>query len=83
MIPPFSSGRITVFSRSTQTAPLPILFRYRAGLPAFNFSHILNFYKQASRPAEDISEATGLRYLHRENYFQEFNRDRSFPLAFY
>jgi len=54
-------------------------FSFKPGLPKFNYSRITQFYPNKTRPVEDISKQTGLNYLHKEDDFQEFNREALIP----
>lgn len=52
---------------------------YRPHLPQFDYSILKNFYKNSSRPVEDITQATGMNFLHVENPFREFSREPLLP----
>jgi len=52
---------------------------YKKGLPQFNYSYITSFYKNTSTPVVDITGATGLTYLHKENVYNEFDREPLIP----
>lgn len=52
---------------------------YRQGLPLFDLSRIKNRNKPESRGMQDITAASGLNYVHRENYFVEFDREPLIP----
>lgn len=52
---------------------------YRRGLPQFDFNIIRRFSENTLNPMHDITEATGLQYEHKENIFQEFNREPLIP----
>jgi hypothetical protein len=54
-------------------------FAYKSGLPKFDYSEITSFYKNDTRPIEDITDSTGLEYLHQENSFNEFAREPLIP----
>ncbi|MBL7743217.1 MAG: VCBS repeat-containing protein [Chitinophagaceae bacterium] len=54
-------------------------YKYAAGLPVFDYSGITAFIKNKIRVAEDITASTGIQYLHRENTFNEFNREPLIP----
>lgn len=54
-------------------------FTYSSGLPRFDYSIISNFRSNVTRPMEDITAATGVDYMHRENSFKEFNREPLIP----
>ncbi len=53
--------------------------RYQKGLPVFNFDLIRNFRKNVTRPVSDVTGETGLKYLHHENSFPEFEREPLIP----
>ncbi len=48
---------------------------YTKGLPVFNYATITSFYKPQSNPVRNIAATTGLNYIHKENDFEEFDRD--------
>jgi hypothetical protein len=52
---------------------------YKKGLPLFDFSTLRNHYHNSTAPAEDITTASGLNYVHRENNFGEFDREPLMP----
>lgn len=54
-------------------------YHYQKGLPSFNYSLITNYWKNPTRPMEDITKETGIDYKHEENTFQEFNREALLP----
>jgi len=54
-------------------------FIYKKALPKFDYSIIASFYKNATRPMEDISRKVNLNYRHSENLFPEFNREPLIP----
>lgn len=54
-------------------------FTYRKGLPKFNYASITHFYPNKTKPVQDISQETGLNFAHKENDFQEFNREALIP----
>ncbi len=54
-------------------------FVYKKGLPQFNYGTITSFYKNNTQPVVDITVATGLEYLHKENVFNEFDREPLLP----
>jgi enediyne biosynthesis protein E4 len=56
-----------------------LTFTYQLGLPPFNYSLITSFWKNPAKPMEDITETTGLLYKHKENDFQEFDREPLIP----
>ncbi|HLK30249.1 MAG TPA: VCBS repeat-containing protein [Puia sp.] len=56
-----------------------ISFTYKANLPKFDYGHITNFRKNATKPVSDITSQTGLLYKHEENEFHEFDREPLIP----
>jgi hypothetical protein len=52
---------------------------YKPGLPAFDLSRIRNRNKPEGRNMLDITAASGLNYVHRENHFVEFDREPLIP----
>ncbi|MCW3116908.1 MAG: hypothetical protein JWM28_990, partial [Chitinophagaceae bacterium] len=56
-----------------------VSFTYRKNLPKFEYSKITAYWKNSTRPMEDITAQTGLNYLHKENSFNEFNRELLMP----
>lgn len=66
------------FQKINTDRPLQI-FTYKKGLPRFDYTWITGFWKDATKPAEDITTQTGLNYLHQENPFNEFNREPLMP----
>ena len=54
-------------------------FKYKAGLPQFNFAIITSFKKREANPIAEISKDVQLNYVHRENVFNEFDREPLIP----
>ncbi len=54
-------------------------FTYKKGLPLFNYNSIINFKKPSSLPVADITNQTSIDYLHKENAFNEFDREPLLP----
>lgn len=52
---------------------------YQTGLPIFDYNQIRSYFKNETRPVEDITTQTGLNYAHQENPFIEFNREYLIP----
>jgi enediyne biosynthesis protein E4 len=52
---------------------------YRKRLPIFNYSSIIDFKKNNSNPATNITKEVALDYLHKENVFNEFDREPLIP----
>jgi enediyne biosynthesis protein E4 len=57
-------------------------FTWKKGLPGFDYNIIGNYYKLGTKPMKDITAQTGLRYLHDENVFNEYNREILLPKMF-
>jgi enediyne biosynthesis protein E4 len=56
-----------------------LLFTYQPGLPVFDYNIITGYYKRSLMPMADITAASGLQYLHKENPFGEFDREPLIP----
>ncbi len=56
-----------------------IAFTYKKGLPQFDYSIITSFYKNNTAPAVNITNETGLNYVHKENVYNEFDREPLLP----
>jgi hypothetical protein len=54
-------------------------FEYKAGLPLFDYAALRAFYSNATAPVTDITGETGLKYIHQENKFVEFDREPLIP----
>jgi hypothetical protein len=67
------------FQLFTVTPNQHITFSYQAGLPKFNYSLLTTYNKHSSMPMEDITAATNLNYVHKENPFMEFDREPLIP----
>jgi len=52
---------------------------YKQGLPPFNYSLIREHIVNPVKKTEDITNETGLSYLHEENPFNEFDREPLIP----
>ena len=57
------------------TASHQITFRYTTGLPAFNYNSIQDLNRNNTKKVVDITRETGLEYVHKENGFNEFDRE--------
>lgn len=53
----------------------PFKFSYRANLGRFNYDQFKTFFKNSSPQVTDITTQSKLFYLHRENAFNEFDRE--------
>jgi hypothetical protein len=57
-----------------------IVLNYKKGLPKFNYA---NFHQQQekleTRKMEDISKKSGLQFVHKEDFFNEFDREPLIP----
>lgn len=56
-----------------------LTFTYSKGLPRFNYASISFFSKSTIRPMENITSVVNLAYKHKENPFNEFNREPLIP----
>jgi len=54
-------------------------FTYEKGLPQFNYNSIIAFRKKDTKQVIDITGETTLDYLHKENSFNEFDREPLLP----
>jgi hypothetical protein len=54
-------------------------FVYEKGLPAFDYSRVINFYTRQAEKIYDITDRTKLTFLHKENNFIEFDREPLMP----
>jgi enediyne biosynthesis protein E4 len=54
-------------------------FDYKNELPQFNYNRITDFRKNISNPVVDITKETELKYIHKENTFNEFDREPLMP----
>lgn len=52
---------------------------YQAHLPAFDYSVLTTRLKNPSAPMENITQQSGLQFLHHENSFHEFDREPLLP----
>ncbi|MBE7173423.1 MAG: VCBS repeat-containing protein [Williamsia sp.] len=52
---------------------------YQPGLPRFDYASITARSVDSIRPVADITQQTGLNYLHQENPFNEFDREPLIP----
>ena len=72
--PDNSFQKITIQPAIRQAA-----FTYAKGLPPFNYSSITDFRKEDSRPFTNIAKEAQLDFVHKENRFNEFNREPLMP----
>lgn len=54
-------------------------FTYKPSLPKFDYRRLETHFQNSTALVEDITAATGLRYQHRENAFNDFNREPLLP----
>lgn len=59
-----------------------LTINYQPGLPKFNYSSITPHWKNDTKPMENITLDVKLDYLHKENYFPEFDREPLIPRMF-
>lgn len=67
------------FEKITVDTITKLEFRYKKGLPKFNYNTISNFKKPSAHPAVDITGQTAINYFHKENGFNEFDREPLLP----
>ncbi len=56
-----------------------ISFSYVKGLPLFDYQKITKHWPEPARPMQDITQNTGLNFMHQENTFGEFDREPLMP----
>lgn len=56
-----------------------IKLTYQKGLPAFDYGRLQRSYINQSVSVTDITSATGIDYMHKENMFVDFNIERLMP----
>lgn len=56
-----------------------LIFTYEKGLPEFNYQLITLHDKNSTLPVKDITIQTGIQFLHKENPFNEFDREPLIP----
>ncbi|HLF46508.1 MAG TPA: VCBS repeat-containing protein, partial [Chitinophagaceae bacterium] len=54
-------------------------FSYHDGLPQFKYTVLLNRTENKGNPVSDITNVSGIQYLHEENPFNEFDREPLIP----
>ncbi|MEP7251314.1 MAG: VCBS repeat-containing protein [Ginsengibacter sp.] len=59
-----------------------IVFSYKKSENLFDYSSIVNYYKNPTTPMIDVTRESGLNYFHKENRFSEFDRDPLIPHFF-
>ncbi len=52
---------------------------YKNGLPQYNYQQLINFKQNSINTAVDVTSATGINYIHKENSFNEFDREPLMP----
>jgi hypothetical protein len=52
---------------------------YQKGLPLFDYSSLQNIHVNKSYPITDITNTTGINYVHKENTFVDFYSERLMP----
>lgn len=55
------------------------LISYKSGLPKFDFDRLNSQQQENNNLLDDITALTGINYLHRENLFNEFDREPLIP----
>lgn len=61
------------------TSHAVLTFSYRQGLPAFDYGFFSRFNNNTEDSARDITAATQLHFVHKENVFDEFIREPLMP----
>lgn len=56
-----------------------IKIAYQKNLPKFDYATITSHWNNPTRQMKDVTSTTGLLYKHKENAFQEFNREPLIP----
>ncbi|MEP6725211.1 MAG: VCBS repeat-containing protein [Bacteroidota bacterium] len=56
-----------------------ISLQYKKGLPVFNYNVLAAFGTSYTRRVTDITADVGINYLHKENFFHEFDRETLIP----
>lgn len=64
---------------SIDSAKPHVSFTYRHGLPLFNYATITSYWHEPTPPMEDLTAGTGLKAVHQENVFAEFDREPLMP----
>ncbi|MDQ6813704.1 MAG: VCBS repeat-containing protein, partial [Bacteroidota bacterium] len=59
-----------------------VLLSYQKHLPKFDFNRITSFKKAGGFVVENITDKTGLNFLHTENVYSEFDREPLIPHMF-
>lgn len=55
------------------------LFTYTTGLPVFDYDIIRRRFRNSTTEVKDITTSTGIDYVHKENPFNEFDREPLIP----
>jgi hypothetical protein len=56
-----------------------LAYTYSNGFPRFDYTKIISFRRNQTKPMEDITASVNLTYKHEENAFIEFNREPLIP----
>jgi hypothetical protein len=56
-----------------------LLHKWRTGLPKFDYNTVTSHFANNTKKVEDITDKVRLKYLHKEDVFQEFNREPLLP----
>jgi len=62
-----------------QTGNSRLTINYQKKLPKFDYRLIADYRKNLSKPMEDITSGTNLKYKHEENDFHEFDQEPLMP----
>ncbi len=52
---------------------------YKKNLPQYDYEQLINFTTTSSNVLVDITQSTGINYIHKENSFNEFDREPLLP----
>lgn len=56
-----------------------LTIEYQKNLPSYNYSTIRDYYKNPVEPMIDLTVQSGLKFLHKESRFNEFDREPLLP----
>ncbi len=56
-----------------------ITFSYKNGLPAFDYKILTTYWKNTTNRITDVTKDVNLQFLHKENPFNEFDRELLIP----
>ncbi|MFT3933416.1 MAG: VCBS repeat-containing protein [Chitinophagaceae bacterium] len=67
------------FERITLQKDTLTTLSYKPQLPVFDYRLITEHWKNPTTPMFDITQQSGLTYLHKEDFFHEFDREQLLP----